>query len=48
MIDAHEAPLPMLAATWLLVIANLYFGVQTELTAGIATAAANALFGGLQ
>ena len=35
-------------ATWLLVIANLYFGVQTELTAGIATAAANALFGGLQ
>jgi multicomponent Na+:H+ antiporter subunit D len=46
--DAREAPLPMLAATWVLVIANLYFGIQTDLTVGIATRAAEALFGGLQ
>ena len=46
--DAREAPLPMLAATWLLVIANLYFGANTTLTAGIATKAADALIGGLQ
>jgi multicomponent Na+:H+ antiporter subunit D len=46
--DAREAPLPMLAATWLLVIANLYFGANTTLTAGIATRAAEALIGGLQ
>jgi multicomponent Na+:H+ antiporter subunit D len=46
--DAREAPLPMLAATWTLVIANLYFGIQTDLTAGIATRAADALLGGMQ
>ncbi len=46
--DAREAPLPMLAMTWLLVIANVYFGVQTELTAGIATIAAEALMGTLR
>ncbi|MGI9264964.1 MAG: monovalent cation/H+ antiporter subunit D family protein, partial [Gammaproteobacteria bacterium] len=31
--DAREAPWPMLAATWLLVVANLYFGANTNLTA---------------
>ena len=46
--EVREAPLPMLAMTWLLVIANLYFGVQTDLTAGIATVAAEALMGPLQ
>jgi multicomponent Na+:H+ antiporter subunit D len=41
-----EAPLGMLIPTWLLVIANVYFGVQTDLTVGIAQAAATGLLGG--
>ncbi|MEK9785729.1 MAG: proton-conducting transporter membrane subunit, partial [Gammaproteobacteria bacterium] len=42
-----EAPLSMLLPAWLLALGNLYFGVKTELSVGIAREAANALFGGL-
>lgn len=44
--EATEAPLPMLVPLWVLVLANLWFGVNTGLTAGVATAAARALTGG--
>ena len=33
------------AALWALVIANLYFGIDASLTAGVATSAAQALMG---
>ncbi len=38
-----EAPLSILLPMWLLVIANVYFGIRTDLTAGIAGRAADAL-----
>ncbi|MGF1545393.1 MAG: monovalent cation/H+ antiporter subunit D family protein [Parvularculaceae bacterium] len=41
--EAREAPVAMLAPMWILVAANLYFGVRTELTAGYAGRAAEAL-----
>ena len=31
-----EAPLSMLLPTWALVLANLYFGIDAKLTAGVA------------
>ena len=31
-----EAPLSMLVPTWLLVLANIYFGIHTELTVNVA------------
>ena len=37
-----EAPLSMLLPMWLLVIANVYFGLQTDLTVDIARGAAHA------
>lgn len=40
-----EAPLSMLVPAGLLALANLYFGIKTDLSAGIATKAAAALFG---
>lgn len=42
----REAPLSMLLPTWLLVIANIYFGLHTEVSVGTATRAAAALTGG--
>lgn len=39
----REAPWSMLIPMWLLVVANIYFGVQTGLTAGLAADAAAAL-----
>lgn len=39
-----EAPLSMLIPMWVLVFANIYFGLRTELTAGLAGRAAEALF----
>jgi multicomponent Na+:H+ antiporter subunit D len=44
---ATEAPLSMLVPLWILVLANLWFGVNTDLTAGVAGVAARALLGGL-
>ena len=40
-----EAPLEMLIPMWAIVAANIYFGLQTELTASVAADAAKALFG---
>ncbi|MDB3945386.1 monovalent cation/H+ antiporter subunit D family protein [Gammaproteobacteria bacterium] len=45
-VSGAEAPLSMLVPAWLLAIANLYFGINTELSAGIASQAAMVLFGG--
>ena len=44
---ATEAPLSMLVPLWILVLANLWFGVNTDLTAGVAGVAARVLLGGL-
>jgi len=41
-----EAPLALLIPTWVLVALNVYFGIDTRLTVGGATAAAQALLGG--
>ena len=41
----REAPWSMLVPIWLLVGANLYFGIHTEVTVGLATQAANELIG---
>ena len=41
-----EAPLSMLIPLWLLVVANIYFGVDTSLTTSVAGTAARALLGG--
>ncbi|MDH5589732.1 MAG: monovalent cation/H+ antiporter subunit D family protein [Gemmatimonadota bacterium] len=40
-----EAPLSLLVPTWALVVANLYFGIDAKLTAGVAMRAAEALLG---
>ncbi len=42
----REAPLSLLVPLWLLVIANVYFGVHTEVSVGLAREAATALTGG--
>ncbi len=42
---AHEAPWSMLLPIWLLVGANLYFGIDTDIPVGVATQAADALIG---
>ena len=38
-----EAPLSLLAPTWLLVIANIYFGINTQLTVNVAEKAVDML-----
>ena len=43
---ASEAPLSMLLPIWVLVIANLYLGIDTSLTVGAATMAAGQLMAG--
>jgi multicomponent Na+:H+ antiporter subunit D len=40
-----EAPLSLLIPTWTLVVANIYFGLNATLTAGVATRAAELLLG---
>ncbi|NCA70341.1 MAG: monovalent cation/H+ antiporter subunit D family protein [Sphingobacteriia bacterium] len=40
-----EAPISLLAPTWILVLANLYFGIDSSLTTGFGGAAARTLFG---
>ena len=42
----QEAPLSLLLPTWTLIVANIYFGVDTRLTVGVAERAAATLFGG--
>jgi multicomponent Na+:H+ antiporter subunit D len=46
--EAKEAPPEMLAPIWLMVIAIIYFGIDTELTAGLAGTAAIELLEGLR
>jgi len=41
----QEAPMALLAPTWILVLANIYFGLDTELTVGVAEYAAQVLIG---
>jgi multicomponent Na+:H+ antiporter subunit D len=40
-----EAPLSMLVPLWILIIANIYFGVNTELTVDVARQSAEWLLG---
>ena len=42
-ISVKEAPLSLLVPTWILVIANIYFGINTELTVNAAEAAVKIL-----
>jgi multicomponent Na+:H+ antiporter subunit D len=44
-VTVKEAPMLLLLPTWCLVIANLYFGLDTDLTAGVAEKAATILTG---
>ena len=46
--EATEAPLGLLIPTWILVLANLYFGTHTGLTVGVANLAARTLAEGLR
>ncbi|HSM61157.1 MAG TPA: proton-conducting transporter membrane subunit, partial [Longimicrobiales bacterium] len=41
----REAPLSLLVPTWLLVLANLWFGIDAKATAGVAVRAAEMLLG---
>ncbi len=43
---AREAPLLMLVPVWILIAANIYFGIDTDLTVDIAGRAAAVLLGG--
>jgi len=43
-----EAPLMLLIPTWILVLANIYFGLDTELTVGTAEQAVKLLLPGVQ
>jgi multicomponent Na+:H+ antiporter subunit D len=45
-VAVREAPLSLLVPLWLLVIANVYFGIHTEVSVGLAREAATALTGG--
>jgi len=45
---AREAPLMMLVPVWLLIAANIYFGIDTDATVGIASRAAGVLLAGPQ
>ncbi len=40
-----EAPLALLIPTWILIVANIYFGIDTSLTVGVAQQAAASLLG---
>ena len=46
--DVKEAPAALLIPMWILVLANLYFGIETSLTVGVSQLAAADLFGGLR
>jgi multicomponent Na+:H+ antiporter subunit D len=43
--DLREAPLALLVPTWVLVSANVWFGVDTRYSAGLAARAAELLLG---
>jgi len=46
--ERMEAPLGLLIPTWILVLANLYFGIDASLTSSAASTAAASLLGGLR
>jgi len=43
---ASEAPMSLLLPAWLLISANVYFGINTDLSIGLASSAASMLMGG--
>ena len=43
--DIKEAPLSLLIPVWILVLSNIYFGIDTRLSVQVAQAAAQSLFG---
>ncbi len=43
--DIEEAPPNQLIPIWILVLANIYFGIDTDLTLGVSSLAAQSLFG---
>jgi len=43
---AQEAPLSMLVPVWILIGANIYFGLHTEVSVGVGRQAAAQLMGG--
>lgn len=45
--EASEAPLSLLVPMWLLVIANIYFGINSQLPLGMAKQATTLLLGGM-
>lgn len=45
--EVQEAPLSMLIPTWLLIGASIYFGIDTSLTVGVASRAADMLLAGV-
>ena len=40
-----EAPLMILIPTWILVLANIYFGIDTSFTVGLSEQISGSLFG---
>ena len=44
-VTASEAPASMLIPTWILIGANIYFGIDASLTTRVGEAAARALLG---
>ena len=46
--SVREAPLGILLPTWVLILANFYFGIDTSLTVNVARTAAMTLMGGTQ
>jgi multicomponent Na+:H+ antiporter subunit D len=45
-VEKRDAPFTMLAPTWLLMAAAIYFGIDTEIAVGVASDAAAAFLGG--
>ena len=45
LLDVKEAPLSLLIPTWILVLANVYFGFETSLSVSMAELAAHTLMG---
>ena len=43
--EAQEAPLSLLIPTWVLALANIYFGIDTRISVGVAETAASFLLG---
>lgn len=44
-VEVREAPMSLLVPTWVLIAASVYFGIDTDLTIGVAERAAQSLLG---